>query len=45
MMIIAAIVVFAYTIFGGYLSVVATDFVQGCLMFAALVIILIGSIA
>ena len=29
---------------GGYLSVVATDFVQGCLMFFALAVVVIGSI-
>lgn len=44
MMIFGAIVVFLYTMVGGYLSVVATDFVQGCLMFFALAVVLIGSI-
>ena len=44
MMIFAAIIVFLYTIAGGYLSVVTTDFIQGCLMFSALVIVVIGSI-
>lgn len=44
MMILGAIVVFLYTMVGGYLSVVATDFVQGTLMFFALLIVLIGSI-
>ena len=42
---VAAVVVFAYTLVGGYLSVVATDFIQGCLMFFALAVVLIGSIA
>lgn len=44
MMCLGAIIVFLYTLIGGYLSVVATDFVQGCLMFIALAIVLIGSI-
>ena len=45
MMAFGAIIVFLYTMVGGYLSVVATDFVQGTLMFFALLIVLIGSIA
>ena len=45
MMIFGAVVVFAYTLVGGYLSVVATDFIQGCLMFFALAVVLIGSVA
>lgn len=44
MMALGAIIVFLYTLVGGYLSVVATDFVQGCLMFFALAVVLIGSI-
>ena len=44
MMCLGAIIVFLYTLVGGYLSVVATDFVQGCLMFFALIVVLIGSI-
>ena len=44
MMIFGAIVVFLYTMVGGYLSVVATDFMQGCLMFFALAVVLIGSL-
>lgn len=44
MMCLGAIIVFLYTLIGGYLSVVATDFVQGCLMFFALVVVLVGSI-
>ena len=45
MMCLGAIIVFLYTLIGGYLSVVATDFVQGCLMFFALIVVLVGSIA
>lgn len=45
MMAFGAIIVFLYTMVGGYLSVVATDFVQGCLMFFALAVVVIGSIA
>ena len=44
-MILGAAVVFVYTIVGGYLSVVATDFVQGVLMFFALAVVFFGSIA
>lgn len=44
MMCLGAIIVFLYTLIGGYLSVVATDFVQGCLMFFALAVVLIGSV-
>ncbi|MBT1179700.1 sodium/proline symporter [Bifidobacterium vespertilionis] len=44
-MILGAAVVFVYTIVGGYLSVVATDFVQGVLMFFALAVVFVGSIA
>ena len=44
MMVMGAIIVFLYTMVGGYLSVVATDFVQGTLMFFALAIVVIGSI-
>lgn len=45
MMVAAAIVVFIYTLVGGYLSVVTTDFIQGCLMFFALAVVFVGSIA
>lgn len=45
MMVFGALIVFLYTMVGGYLSVVATDFVQGCLMFFALVVVIVGSIA
>ncbi|HAM15796.1 MAG TPA: sodium:proline symporter [Eggerthellaceae bacterium] len=45
MMAFGALIVFLYTMVGGYLSVVATDFVQGCLMFFALAVVVIGSIA
>ncbi len=44
MMVLGALIVFLYTMVGGYLSVVATDFVQGCLMFFALVVVIVGSI-
>ena len=44
-MVLGAAVVFIYTIVGGYLSVVLTDFVQGVLMFFALAVVFIGSIA
>ncbi|MBR3181643.1 MAG: sodium/proline symporter [Eggerthellaceae bacterium] len=44
MMVFGALIVFLYTMVGGYLSVVATDFVQGCLMFCALVVVVLGSI-
>ena len=44
MMVFGALIVFLYTMVGGYLSVVATDFVQGCLMFFALAIVVTGSI-
>ena len=44
MMVFGALIVFLYTMVGGYLSVVATDFVQGCLMFFALAVVVIGSI-
>lgn len=36
---ITAGVVLAYTLFGGFLAVSLTDFVQGCIMFAALVLV------
>ena len=45
MMVFGAIIVFLYTMVGGYLSVVATDFLQGTLMFFALSVVVIGSIA
>ncbi|NPD33027.1 sodium/proline symporter [Eggerthellaceae bacterium zg-997] len=44
MMVLGAIIVFLYTLVGGYLSVVVTDFVQGLLMFFALAVVVIGSI-
>ncbi|MDO5117489.1 MAG: sodium/proline symporter [Eggerthellaceae bacterium] len=44
MMILGALIVFLYTLIGGYLSVVATDFVQGCLMFFALAVVVVGTI-
>lgn len=44
MMVFGAMIVFLYTMVGGYLSVVATDFVQGTLMFIALLVVVIGSV-
>ena len=44
MMVLGALIVFLYTLVGGYLSVVVTDFVQGSLMFFALAVVLIGSV-
>ncbi len=44
MMIIAAVIVLFYTLVGGYLSVVTTDFIQAVLMFFALGVVFIGSI-
>ncbi|MBQ6454616.1 MAG: sodium/proline symporter [Eggerthellaceae bacterium] len=44
MMILGALIVFLYTLVGGYLSVVATDFVQGCLMFFALAVVVVGTV-
>lgn len=44
MMVFGAIIVFLYTLIGGYLSVVATDFLQGCIMFFALIVVLVGSV-
>ena len=37
--IITAGVVVAYTLFGGFLAVSLTDFVQGCIMFTALILV------
>ena len=44
MMAVGAVVVFCYTLIGGYLSVVMTDFIQGCLMFFALAVVFVGSV-
>ncbi len=38
-LVLTAFVVLAYTLFGGFLAVSLTDFVQGCIMFAALVLV------
>lgn len=43
-LILTAAVVIAYTLFGGFLAVSLTDFVQGCIMFAALVLVPIVTI-
>ncbi|NEG55562.1 sodium/proline symporter [Bifidobacterium platyrrhinorum] len=45
MMVLGALVVFVYTIVGGYLSVVMTDFIQGLLMFFALAVVFVGTVA
>lgn len=45
MMVLGALIVFLYTFVGGYLSVCATDLVQGTLMVSALVIVFVGSVA
>ena len=45
MMIIGALIVFAYTFIGGYLSVCTTDLIQGAIMVVALVVVLFGSVA
>ncbi|CAN5465960.1 sodium/proline symporter PutP [soil metagenome] len=44
-LILTAGVVLAYTLFGGFLAVSLTDFVQGCIMFAALVLVPVVTIA
>ncbi|MDD6652163.1 MAG: sodium/proline symporter PutP [Eggerthellales bacterium] len=44
MMMLGAIIVFLYTFVGGYLSVCATDLMQGTLMFFALFIVFVGSV-
>lgn len=44
-MIIGALIVFAYTFIGGYLSVCTTDFIQSLLMCFALVVVFVGSVA
>ncbi|WP_421572721.1 sodium/proline symporter [Slackia exigua] len=45
MMVIGALVVFAYTFIGGYLSVCTTDLIQGAIMVVALVVVFVGSVA
>lgn len=45
MMMLGAIIVFLYTFVGGYLSVCATDLMQGTLMVFALVVVFVGSVA
>ncbi len=42
-LVITASVVLAYTLFGGFLAVSLTDFVQGCIMFLALVLVPIAA--
>ena len=38
-LIVTAAVVVSYTLFGGFLAVSLTDFVQGCIMFVALILV------
>lgn len=45
MMVFGALIVFLYTFVGGYLSVCTTDLIQGLLMFFALAVVFIGSVA
>ncbi len=45
MMVIGAVIVFVYTFAGGFLSVCTTDLIQGILMFCAIVIIFVGTVA
>jgi len=42
---VTASVVVAYTLFGGFLAVSLTDFVQGCIMFIALVLVPVVTIS
>lgn len=42
---VTASVVVAYTLFGGFLAVSLTDFVQGCIMFIALVLVPVVAIS
>lgn len=44
-LVLTASVVLLYTLFGGFLAVSLTDFVQGCIMFLALVLVPIVAIA
>jgi sodium/proline symporter len=44
MMIIGAILVFVYTLVGGFLAESVSDFIQGTVMIIALVVVLIGSL-
>jgi sodium/proline symporter len=44
MMIIGAVLVFAYTLIGGFLAESVSDFVQGVVMIIALIVVLIGSV-
>lgn len=44
-LVIGLLVILSYTILGGYLAVCATDFIQGSLMFVALILITIIAVA
>jgi sodium/proline symporter len=43
-LVLTASVVVAYTLFGGFLAVSLTDFVQGCIMFLALIVVPIATV-
>jgi sodium/proline symporter len=44
MMLIGAVLVFVYTTIGGFLAESASDFLQACVMFVSLIIVLVGGI-
>jgi sodium/proline symporter len=44
MMVVGAILVFAYTLIGGFLAESVSDFVQGMVMIIALIVVLVGSL-
>jgi sodium/proline symporter len=44
MLVVGAILVFSYTLVGGFLGESASDFIQGIVMFIALIVILAGSL-
>lgn len=44
MMIIGALVVFVYTLLGGFLAESVSDFMQGCLMFFSLLVTMVGGV-
>ncbi|MDR2492291.1 MAG: sodium/proline symporter [Coriobacteriales bacterium] len=45
LMVIGGIVVFVYTLLGGFLAESVSDFIQGTVMFFSLIIILVGGVA
>jgi len=44
MMVIGAVLVFAYTLIGGFLAESVSDFIQGVVMICALIVVLVGSV-